>query len=81
MSDDRQTQWWQKSELLTGTSLVALLFVVLIPLTVRVESLAFGVPLGYFLAVIVVPVAIAGSIFAIAGRQERMERRRRAPGE
>ncbi|MHA1548482.1 MAG: hypothetical protein ACTSYE_06075, partial [Alphaproteobacteria bacterium] len=64
MSDDQQAEWWQKTEVLTGISLVALLFIVLLPLMVTDERLAFGVPLGYFLAVIIVPVTMVAAIFA-----------------
>ena len=77
MSDDQQAEWWQKTEVLTGISLVALLFIVLLPLIVTDERLAFGVPLGYFLAVIIVPVTMFAAIFAIGRGQERLDQQHR----
>ena len=79
----RKTQpadWWQETELLTGVSLAALVFVTVSPLLVSTEAMAFGVSLGYFLAVIVVPLATAAAIFFISGRQERLDRRHRSSG-
>ncbi len=80
MSKDQQARWWQETELLTGVSLAVLVFVTISPLMVSTDAMAFGVPLGYFLAVIVVPLATAAAIFFISGRQERLDRRHHTSG-
>ena len=80
MRKQQQAEWWQETELLTGVSLAALVFVTISPLLVSTETLVFGAPLGYFLAVIVVPLATAAAIFFISGRQERLDRRHTSSG-
>ena len=78
MPHDKLTEWWQETELLTGLSLAALVFFAISPLLASGEAMAFAVPLGYFLAVIVVPLATVAAIFFISARQERLDRRHRA---
>ncbi len=80
MSKDQQARLWQETEALTGLSLAALVFVIISPLMVSTEATAFGMPLGYFLAVIMVPLATAATIFLISGRQERLDRRHHSSG-
>jgi putative solute:sodium symporter small subunit len=80
MDEQEQTVWWQKTQALTGVSLLGLLFVIVSPLMVSANTTFFGMPLSYFLAAIVVPVVLVVGIFWVSGRQERLDRRHRASG-
>lgn len=79
MDEKEQADWWQKTEALTGIAIAALIFVAAAPLMVSRQAMAFGVPLPYFVAIIVVPVATVATVFLIAGTQERLDRRHGAP--
>lgn len=69
------SQWWQKTEVLTGVSLVALAFIGASPLMVSPEVTLYGMSARYFMAAVIVPVVLAVGVFWVAARQERLDRR------
>ena len=80
MDERERTQWWQKTEVLTGVSMTGLLFVGVSPLMVSPDATLLGVPLRYFMAAVIVPAVLVAGVFWAAARQESLNRRHGASG-
>lgn len=78
MTDSRETPRWEASWALTVGVVAAAVLIALAPVmfaSMFGQSTLLGLPTSYFLAGIVVPPAIAVTIFWFAASQDRIDRR------
>lgn len=78
MRDLNEALWWRRTWQLAAATFGGLVVLVLVPIAFGAffaKPAVLGLPFSAFLLIVVAPLFIAGSTFAFAARQQRLDRR------